>query len=216
MSADSETKKKRKLSERINIPYILKKIGVLIALLIFSFILVVRKAVHFPGYVFFLEYFKFACCVIGYGIFTDIYTTPIKASVFHYDRWPFLPWKWEKGGEIYQQKLHVKDWKGSLFDASIAFPFMLPKQIRTTDPAYLLALVQETCKAEWTHWTILIVGTTVMAVIVDPFWNVFYCIVYAISNISDIVTQRYNRPRLVRMYERALRHQQKTMASAEA
>ena len=94
------------------------------------------------------------------------------------------PWRsapWEKGGRIYL-KLGIRKWKDHLPDMSRLMPDMVRKDLGS-DPA---VLVQETCVAECVHWALTLV------------YNV-------LGNVSFIVIQRYNRPRLQKLAEKTRR-----------
>ena len=97
------------------------------------------------------------------------------------------PWRsapWEKGGRIYL-KLGIRKWKDHLPDMSRLMPDMVRKDLGS-DPA---VLVQETCVAECVHWAL-----TLLSVV----YNV-------LGNVSFIVIQRYNRPRLQKLAEKIRR-----------
>ncbi len=107
---------------------------------------------------------------------------------------------WEKEGRLYNKVFRIKRWKGLLPDGARwmkdrGFP---KKQLAARKVEYLAAFAVETCRAELTHWT-----TMLMA----PFfflWNKpfvgWIMILYALSeNVPLIMAQRYNRGRLIRL-----------------
>ena len=97
------------------------------------------------------------------------------------------PWRsapWEKGGRIYL-KLGIRKWKDHLPDMSRLMPDMVRKDLGS-DPA---VLVQETCVAECVHWALTLL------------WLVYN----VLGNVSFIVIQRYNRPRLQKLAEKTRR-----------
>ncbi len=112
---------------------------------------------------------------------------------------------WEKGGYLYQKLFRIKRWKSILPDAagwmkSRGFP---KKKLASRDMQYLKTFAVETCRAELTHWTIILCA---------PFfflWNKpvvgWIMIVYALAeNIPLIIAQRYNRCRLEPMCRKSL------------
>ena len=84
------------------------------------------------------------------------------------------------------------------------FPKLMPaKKIPARpDEQTLLVMIRETCAAEATHTLLMLAGLGVI-VIWPCVWGVMLYLVYAIlGNLIFIIIQRYNRPRLVRLYER--------------
>ena len=76
------------------------------------------------------------------------------------------------------------------------------KRVAITDEQTLLVMIRETCAAEATHTLLMLAGLGVI-VIWPCVWGVMLYLVYAIlGNLIFIIIQRYNRPRLVRLYER--------------
>ena len=70
------------------------------------------------------------------------------------------------------------------------------------DAQTLLVMIRETCAAEATHALLLLAGLGVLA-FWPGVWGIVLYLVYAIfGNLVFIIIQRYNRPRLVRLYER--------------
>ena len=77
-----------------------------------------------------------------------------------------------------------------------------PKQNTVTrDPARLRRLVQEMCNAELVHWALALLSP-VFALLIDGWYGVVIAIAYALFNLSDVMIQRYNRPRIMMILER--------------
>ena len=113
-------------------------------------------------------------------------------------RAPYRCWDWEKGGRVYN-KLHIRRWKDRLPDMSRLMPDMVKKKLAAADP---MSLVQETCVAECVHcWLVaLSVG---MLFLWKSVWSWALWLVYnLLGNVSFILIQRYNRPRLLRLAEK--------------
>ena len=111
------------------------------------------------------------------------------------------PWRsapWEKGGRIYL-KLGIRKWKDHLPDMSRLMPDMVKKKLAAADP---MSLVQETCVAECVHcW--LVVLSVGMLFLWKSVWSWALWLVYnLLGNVSFILIQRYNRPRLLRLAEK--------------
>lgn len=111
---------------------------------------------------------------------------------------PYRCRDWEKGGRVYN-KLHIRRWKDRLPDMSRLMPDMVKKKLAAADP---MSLVQETCVAECVHcWLVaLSVG---MLFLWKSVWSWVLWLVYnLLGNVSFILIQRYNRPRLLRLAEK--------------
>ena len=104
--------------------------------------------------------------------------------------------KWERYGRMYQDVFKIKKWKKYLPDgASMLGRKGFPKsKLDSKERDYFEAFLLETCRAEWTHWIIMLFA---------PFfflWNSFgvgvIMIFYAAAeNLPLIIAQRYNRCR---------------------
>ena len=120
---------------------------------------------------------------------------------FHWDRFPFLDWKWEREGKIYDA-IRIREWKDQLPDLSRVMKDMIPKRVGvcpTSSEVYLL--VKETCVAELIHWVLCLLAPGVYF-----FWHngmgVFLTALFVLGNIPFILIQRYNRPALVCLAKR--------------
>ena len=118
-------------------------------------------------------------------------------------RFPYRCYKWEKQGKLYT-RIGIERWKKLVPDMSRFLPDMVKKEV---DPAAVTAsqvelLVQETCVAECVHcW--LIVLSVGMLFLWKSVWSWLLWLVYnLLGNVSFILIQRYNRPRLLRLAEK--------------
>ena len=124
----------------------------------------------------------------------------VSAERFDPNGWLFKSRDWEGGGELCPRFFKIRKWKAHLPDAAPllkqwGFP---KKRLAEKSDNYFLAFVRETCRAEATHWIIVLFA---------PFfflWNPlpvgFFMILYALAeNIPLIMAQRYNRCRLRRV-----------------
>jgi glycosyl-4,4'-diaponeurosporenoate acyltransferase len=124
----------------------------------------------------------------------------IPRSYFKPDNLLFRTRIWEKNGRLYQSVFGIKKWKALAPDGAgwfrdRGFP---KKKLKTRNVDYLKTFLIETCRAEWTHWIIILFA---------PFfflWNKpfvgFIMILYAtLENLPLIMIQRYNRERLRRI-----------------
>ena len=125
----------------------------------------------------------------------------IPRSWFDYRRFPFKCYPWEKDGRIYE-KLGVRWLKAHSIDMSRIMPKAFSKQNNMTrDKAHLQRLVQEMCNAELVHWVLALLSP-VFWLLIEGWYGVAIAIGYALSNLGDIIIQRYNRPRIVMILKR--------------
>ncbi len=120
------------------------------------------------------------------------------------DKFPFTSFPFEKNGKIYE-KLGVKKWKTVYPDASMILHKFLPKYYPTKRLEELQknkvpVLIKESCVAESTHVVAAILGFLCMAI-----WKraggFFMSVLYFLINVPAVIIQRYNRPRLQRIYK---------------
>jgi glycosyl-4,4'-diaponeurosporenoate acyltransferase len=118
---------------------------------------------------------------------------------FNTTHWLYRQRSWEKNGRIYEKFLRIKSWKKKLPDGAAVFKNgFQKKRLKETSHKYLRDFVNETCRAELTHWIVFLFG------FIFFIWNIWWVgivmIIYAtVVNIPCIITQRYNRIRLGRM-----------------
>ena len=150
-----------------------------------------------PLYVF----LRMASIVGIIGIAAFFIGESLPRSMYDYRRFPFKCYKWERNGEIYT-KLGVRWFKKHSIDMSSIMPKAFPKQnTMSRDKAHLERLVQEMCNAELVHWILLFLSP-VFWLLIEGWYGVAIAIGYALSNLSDIMIQRYNRPRIVMIIKR--------------
>ena len=150
-----------------------------------------------PLYVF----LRMASIVGIIGIAAFFIGESLPRSLYDYRRFPFKCYKWERNGEIYT-KLGVRWFKKHSIDMSSIMPKAFPKQnTMSRDKAHLERLVQEMCNAELVHWILLFLSP-VFWLLIEGWYGVAIAIGYALSNLSDIMIQRYNRPRIVMIIKR--------------
>ena len=76
--------------------------------------------------------------------------------------------------------------------------FFSKRSVRTRDRAVLEQFVIETRRAEWTHWTIMMI--TPVFLVWNWWWVELLMIAYALTaNLPCLLVQRYNRARLLRL-----------------
>jgi glycosyl-4,4'-diaponeurosporenoate acyltransferase len=115
----------------------------------------------------------------------------------------YRPRFWEKRGRFYERWLRIRGWKGYVpdgaeFTKGRGFP---KKVLQRRDEGYLEEFFTETCRAELTHWIIILFAPFFF------FWNKFWVgwimIAYALAeNLPLIMVQRYNRQRFRRILQK--------------
>ncbi len=131
----------------------------------------------------------------------------IPPNSFNPASWLYRERKWENGGRIYQRLLGIKKWKGLLPDgAAILKNRFRKKRLGNPDAAYISRFIAETCRAELIHWGIFIFSP--LFLIWNEWWIGLIMIAYGfVVNVPCIVTQRYNRIRLKRIYNNIIKRQ---------
>ncbi|MBU5627941.1 hypothetical protein KQI82_13600 [Oscillibacter sp. MSJ-2] len=148
----------------------------------------------------------FVLTVAAVGVFMHFFGESLPRDRFHYDRFPYRSYSWEENGKFYT-RLKIEKWKDRLPDKSRFVKSTVRKKLGgDRSAAHLLRLVQETCVAELTHWLLLVVSP-VMLVTMEPPLSIWAAALYGISNLPFIMIQRYNRPRLARLYQTARRRE---------
>ena len=127
------------------------------------------------------------------------WSSKLPLGFFNPDKSLYQTYKWEKGGEIYQQIFHVRSWKKFIPSGAALYrgAFRL-KNLTHVDAEYLLLWLKESCRAEFCHWVMIFPGFLFFL------WNNvtvgWWMVVYAVANnLIPIVMQRYNRPRVRNM-----------------
>ena len=125
----------------------------------------------------------------------------IRPESFNPESWLYRERSWERDGRIYQAFLRVKTWKKLLPDgAAVSKSGFRKRHLGNPDMVYIRRFILETCRAELTHWVIFVFS--VVFFIWNDWWIGMIMIAYAlIVNIPCVVTQRYNRIRLRRVYK---------------
>ena len=150
-----------------------------------------------------MRLFLCACYLAATGILAFFIGRMLAGHRFRYDAFPFSSFGFEQDGQLYK-RLRVSAWQSRVPDMSRVFPKLMPpkKLSARPDEQTLLVMIRETCAAEATHALLMLAGLGVIF-IWPCAWGILLYLVYAIfGNLIFILIQRYNRPRLVRLYER--------------
>ena len=140
--------------------------------------------------------------LISIGILSFFAGRLLPKQWFCYRRTPFTPFRWEKEGKVYE-RIGIRFWMNRLPDMSkIAKRSMrrkaLPAEFGEEDLRYLL---DESCMAEVIHVLLMVAGLGTVLLWTGVGGVVLACL-YALGNLPFVLIQRYNRPRLARLYDR--------------
>lgn len=137
--------------------------------------------------------------VIHVGV--SMLVAKLRADSFNPESWLYRERNWERNGRIYQAFLRIKTWKRLLPDgAAVSKSGFRKKHLGNPDVVHIRRFILETCRAELTHWVIFVFS--IVFFIWNDWWIGIIMIAYAlIVNIPCVVTQRYNRVRLRRVYK---------------
>lgn len=122
-------------------------------------------------------------------------------KLYYYNRFLFRERKFEQGGKIYERYFKVKLWKSKLPEISDFMRWRFKKKhLAETGSNYLSIFIRESCKAEFTH--LLIILSTLLFLLWNDFFSTLLIFVLAfLLNFPYIIIQRYNRPRLIRLFK---------------
>jgi len=139
--------------------------------------------------------------IIHMGVARLAVTIPIES--FNPLNWLYRNRNWELKGDFYSKYVAIHKWKHLLPDgASLLGDKGFPKKrLGKKDSKYLRLFLHETCRAEMTHWIIMLFGP--LFFLWNPTWVGFLMVGYAVvENVPLIMAQRYNRLRLRRVLKR--------------
>jgi len=149
-----------------------------------------------------MEFWKCACYIALIGLFSFWLGRILPKAWFGYDKVPFASWNFERQGRIYE-KVGIRHWQNKLPDMSRILPGVMPaKKISKNYNRELPGMIQETCIAEMTHWLLCVAGLQCLHI-----WpgvgGITIVLLNILGNLPFILIQRYNRPRLVRLWKRS-------------
>lgn len=186
------------------IKYLLSKLWLLILLLILSAAAVAGGHTEWPLYGFLVSYFRFALFVLAVGLIAHFAGDALPRS-FNTEKGWFSCHPFEEDGRIYERLFRVSKWKDRMTDAAHIFASTGEKRSGGFGNAEAVrGFIQETCAAEATHLMLIAVSPVILFICPNG-WRRFFFIAYFIANLMDIIIQRYNRPRLAKVYQRLLK-----------
>lgn len=147
------------------------------------------------------------------GIIGFISGRIISAKIPLVDSLIFRCFDFEQDGKIYE-KLGIRHWQNRLPDMSRILPFIMPRKKLDSDyKERLPEMIQETCVAELIHLLHAVFG--LYCIRLWPNWGgiIFALVNIALFNLPFIVIQRFNRPRLLKIYKRKSQSTKKELSS---
>ncbi len=116
---------------------------------------------------------------------------------FHAER---FPWRCAPFEQKLWKRLHVKQWQARVPDMSRVFRrIMPPKRLTRETFDDLPRMIQETCVAEWTHFTLSLLGLALLSIWPGIGGVCMTALYILLGNLPFIIIQRYNRPRLQKL-----------------
>lgn len=129
-------------------------------------------------------------------------------GVYNPDKKIYKTFKWESK---FYSKIKILSWKDKIPELGFLAGFVKTKVV-SDDPSYLYKFAKETVYAEVMHILSALFGFVI--ILIPPYELIFnfafpIAFINFILNILPIFIQRYNRPRLLRMYYRELKRKKK-------
>lgn len=124
----------------------------------------------------------------------------ISDDFFHRNSRLFKSFEFERSGEIWNHLFKVKQWKVYLPDgASLMKRNYNKKTLPDFNINTLSKFIIEMRRAEFTHWISILPAP--LFFLFNPRFAAWINVIYAVcSNFPFIITQRYNRPKIERLY----------------
>ena len=150
-----------------------------------------------------VPFLKCACYLAGLGILSFVLGRLVPKTWFDYTRFPYRTFAFERNGKLYEA-LRVSHWQSRVPDMSRLFSKLMPpkKMPARPDEQTLLVMIRETCAAEATHALLILAGLGLLAIWPGAGGILLYLIYAIFGNLVFLIIQRYNRPRLVRLYKK--------------
>jgi len=133
----------------------------------------------------------------------------IPASLFHKSGILNHEYWIERHGKLYTKVFFVQKWKYLVPDGAKAHKSgFRKKHFKHMTPEYIYSFIGETTRAEFIHWV------EIIPFFVFGFWSPMYVVwvmlgYVLILNLPPIMLQRYNRPRLKKLYKMLLKREKK-------
>lgn len=119
---------------------------------------------------------------------------------FHPERFPWRAYAWE---DAVWRALRVRHWQARVPDMSRVFTRLMPaKRLTKQTSADLPRMITEACVAELTHTALSLCGLAMPLLWRGAGGMIAAAVYILLGNLPFIIVQRYNRPRLQRLFAR--------------
>ena len=149
------------------------------------------------------------CCYLALtGAISFFVGRILPKSWFDPEHFPYRSFAFEKNGKFYET-FKIRAWQNKVPDMSRILPGLMPaKRLGADYKERLPEMLQETCVAELIHSVLCITGFYCLKI--WPSWQaIVLALIHALFlNLPFVMIQRYNRPRLLRLYRRACRQKE--------
>ena len=115
-------------------------------------------------------------------------------SVYNPGKNRYMPFRWERHGKWYRDKLKINRWKDKV-PQYIAKNGFSKEHLDGMSLEYVDEFIMETCRGEWMHLNNCCC-TVVVFLINPPVWGVVFSFLILLGNLPFVCIQRYNRFRL--------------------
>jgi glycosyl-4,4'-diaponeurosporenoate acyltransferase len=141
----------------------------------------------------------FAWLIIHFGV--AYFAAKIRDDRFDPRSMIFKTRAWERNGKTYQNIFRVKRWKPLLPSGGKLFGLFTINHFHSSGWDYISKWITESCRAELTHWLAML--PVLLFLIWNPFLAWIINVIYALfANVLCIISQRYNRPRVLALGKR--------------
>ena len=136
--------------------------------------------------------------IAALGVLSFVVGRLIPKHWFHADR---FPWVCHPAEQKLWKRLHVRKWQAKIPDMSRIFKRIMPEKKMTAETiADVPRMLEETCVAELTHFLLSLLGLAMLWIWPGAGGIIVTVIYILLGNLPFIIIQRYNRPRLQRLY----------------
>lgn len=138
----------------------------------------------------------------GIGILSFVAGRLLPKKWFDPQAFPYCAFSFEKDGAVYR-RLRIQKWQNRIPDMSRILPGLMPRKAIAGKPTstQLDVMLRETCVAECIH-VLLCFGGLFCIRLWRGAGGAVVAALYILGNLPFILVQRYNRPRLLRLYFR--------------
>lgn len=127
------------------------------------------------------------------------------AAWFEKERWWSRPLAFEADGKFYERVFFIKKWKKYLPDGAKLFKGgFAKKNLQENSVEYYEQFILETRRAEFSHW-IQILPAGIFYLFNPLGASLIITVYFVIINLFPIIAQRYVRPKLIKLKNRALK-----------